>query len=185
MIDEALAAGNTVIYNHPEWSGTPARDIEKLTGFSLMEIWNSNNVIRMGLDAHAAYWDELLWNGRKIFGVAGDDAHQPQHIAHGYVMVRAEKSLDSILSALQKGAFYASCGPEIHDFYVEDGVATVLCSPACKVRFRNFHFPYEGVTGEGLTAASVGIIPGTKYIRAEVEDEKGHVAWTNPIFFEE
>ena len=185
IIDEALNAGNMLVYNHPEWSGTPAHEIAELQGFSLMEIWNSNNVFRMGLDARAAYWDELLWMGRKIYGVAADDAHHPQHNCNGYVMVRAEKNLDSILEALQKGAFYASCGPEIHDFFVQDGVATVLCSPASKVRFRSFHFPYEQVTGDGLTAATMEIVPGTKYIRAEVEDEKGRVAWTNPIFFEE
>lgn len=183
MIDDVLQSKNLPIYCHPEWSGTPTREIEELTSFSLMEIWNSGCVIENGIDNNAACWDELLANGRTIFGVATDDGHDATHNCHGYVQVRAERDPASILSALRRGAFYASCGPEIFDFYVEDGVATVVSSPASSIRFRHLRIPYPDIRGDGITAAQVNIRPGTGYIRAEVTDFLGHKAWTNPIFF--
>ena len=186
MVDDILAAGNLPLYCHPEWSGTPAREIQELKDFSLMEIWNSGCVIENGLDANAAYWDELLCAGRRIYGAATDDGHHLAHNGHGFVRVRAEKNPESILTALAAGAFYASCGPEIEDFFVDDeGIATVICSPASVVRFRHFRVPYQEVHGSGLTGAQVSVWKGTGYIRAEVVDTQGRRAWTNPIFLDQ
>ena len=105
-------------------------------------------------------------------------------ILFGWVRVNAEKNVAAVLDALKNGAFYASTGPEIYDFFVEDGVATVLCSPCARVRFRHFRVPYPTQYGDSMTGASQKIFEGTNYIRAEVVDSDGHVAWTNPIFLE-
>lgn len=185
MIDDILRGNNLPIFCHPEWSGNTCQEIMDLSGFSLMEIWNSGCAIENEMDHDAAYWDELLFSGRKIFGVASDDSHTVQHNCHGWIRVNAEKNVSSILDALKRGAFYASCGPEIYDFYIEDGIATVICSPAAKVGFRNFRVPYQQTRGKNLTAAQTKINhPGTYYIRAEVTDDQGRKAWTNPIFFD-
>lgn len=185
MVDQALEAHNLPILCHPEWSGTGAAEIEELQGFSHMEVWNSGCVVECDMDDDAAYWDELLCHGRVIYGVASDDGHAVQHHGLGYVKVRAEKNVDAILDALKKGAFYASCGPEIYDFFVEDGTATVICSPASKIVFRHFRVPYPIFEGKGIQAAKTPIRPGTKYIRAEVTDAQGRKAWTNPIFLDQ
>ena len=184
MIDDLLKAGNLPMYCHPQWSGTPAREIEELQGFSLMEIWNSGCVMDNGLDCDAAYWDELLTAGRVIYGTATDDGHSAKQNGLGYVMVRAEKDVQSILEALKRGAFYASCGPEIYDFYVEDGVATVFCSPAASIRFRHLRNPYQDQKGSCLTGAQAPVPKGQHYVRAEVTDHLGRKAWTNPIFID-
>lgn len=185
MVDDVVAAGNLPIYCHPEWSGTPTGEIQELKNFSLMEIWNSGCVIENGLDTNAACWDELLCAGRKIYGVATDDGHQLTHNGHGFVRVRAEKNPESILAALASGAFYASCGPIIEDFFVDDeGIATVICSPASVVRFRHFRVPYPEAHGSNLTGAQVSVWKETGYIRAEVIDAQGRRAWTNPIFLD-
>ena len=185
MLNGIRQAGNVPIFCHPEWSGTCIREIEQVTGFSLMEIWNSGCAISDGLDSHAAYWDELLCDGRRVFGVASDDSHHPHHNGHGYVMVKAEKSPAAILKALENGEFYASCGPEIYDFYVENDKAVVICSPAARIRFRHFRSPYGVRDGENITAHQQVIRDGTNYIRAEVVDAQGRQAWTNPIFLDE
>ena len=150
--------------------------------FSLMYILNSGCSIENELDSRAAYWDELLEQGRVIYGVASDDTHHPQQAGRGFVRVRAEKNADSILDALKRGAFYASCGPEIYDFYVEDDTAVVICSPASAIRFRHFRCPYPQVKGQDITGAQVKITPDTNYIRVEVTDAQGRTAWSNPIF---
>lgn len=182
LIDETRAGRNLPIFCHPEWSGNTVREIEALSDFSLMEIWNSGCVRCCDCDDQAAYWDELLCDGRVIYGVAADDAHSPEDMGVGYVCVRADKTVDSILNALKTGAFYSSTGPEIYDFYVEDGVAHVKCSPAAKICFRFFRSPYGVYHGEGLTEAKAKIVCGSTYIRAEVFDAEGRCAWTNPIF---
>ena len=82
-LDEIHAKGNLTIYCHPEWSGTPARYFEKLEGDFAMEIWNSGCVIDCDQDMDAAYWDELLGQGKKLWGVATDDGHAMNNHCNG------------------------------------------------------------------------------------------------------
>lgn len=155
-----------------------------------MEIWNSGCAILCEMDRDASYWDELLGMGKRIWGVATDDCHGVAETCKGYVMVNAENDVKSILKALEDGAFYSSCGPEIFDFYVEDGKAIVECSPAAKVRFHSDMHPTRIVFADNgeMTRAEFdlnGGWPGNySYIRATVIDKDGKFAWTNPIFLD-
>ena len=177
-------AGNLPVFCHPEWSGNSAEEIMTLDDIGLMEIWNSGCAVENGLDNHAAYWDQLLFSGRKIFGVATDDGHQLWQNGLGFIRVRADRNPSSILQALESGAFYASCGPEIYDFYMENGQAVIICSPVSVIRFRHFRVPYLEHRGHDLTGHTMVPVKGTNYIRAEIEDEQGRKAWTNPIFLD-
>lgn len=186
-LDEIHANGNLTIYAHPQWSGTPAREFEMLRGNFAMEIWNSGCAMENRLDNDAAYWDELLAQGKKIFGVATDDGHDMSHHCNGWVRVNAENNVAAILEALKNGAFYASCGPEIYDFYVEDGQAHIKCSPVKEIRFIHLRVPHRihaAKDGEGICEASETLRMGD-YIRAAMVDEQGRRAWTNPIFLDE
>lgn len=190
MIDDAHANGNMTIYCHPEWSGTPAAEFKLLRGNFAMEIWNSGCALENGLDTNAAYWDELLADGQRIWGVATDDGHSMDQHCLGWVRVNSENRVDDILRALREGAFYASCGPEIEDFYVENGMAHVRCSDAVEIQLRQLCVPYPSAyAGEGqpLRAADFRIRRGrgAMYVRAVVRDAQGRRAWTNPIFLEE
>lgn len=188
-LDEIHAKKNLTIYCHPEWSSTPARYFEKLQGDFAMEIWNSGCVIECDMDKDAAYWDELLGQGKVIYGVATDDGHGMHQHCNGWVRVRAENQINAILEALKNGAFYASCGPEIYDFYVEDGKAVVECSSAAKVRFQSDKHPTCIKKSEDgtLTHAEFDLTSWAgpyRYIRATVIDKDGKFAWTNPIFLD-
>jgi len=185
MLDMLHANGNMTVYCHPEWSGVTAREFEDLTGNFAMEIWNSGCAIEDGVDTNAAYWDELLAQGKRIWGVATDDGHQMYQHCKGWVMVNSENNVASILEALRNGAFYSSCGPEIYDFYVEDGVAHVKCSPVKTIQFVHLRVPYKltkAPEGGFVTEASINVWR-TEYIRAVVTDAEGRRAWTNPIFY--
>ena len=185
-LDEIHAKNNMTVYCHPEWSSTPARYFEKLEGNFAMEIWNSGCVIEDDMDTDAAYWDELLGQGKRIYGVATDDGHGMNQHCKGWVRVRAENNINSILAALKEGKFYSSCGPEIYNFYFDEGVAVVECSAACKIRLHSDMHPtciVRSADGE-LTRAEFKIGDGYDYIRAVVIDKDGKYAWTNPIFLD-
>lgn len=187
-LDEIHAKKNLTVYCHPEWSSTPARYFDKLQGNFAMEIWNSGCAIEDDMDTDAAYWDELLGQGQKIYGVATDDGHAMSHHCNGWVMVNAENNIPAILESLKNGAFYSSCGPEIYNFYVKDDVAYVDCSPAAKIRLHCDGHPTKMVKdAEGnLTHAEFKVAGDWtgkyKYVRITVIDKEDHHAWTNPIF---
>ncbi len=185
-LDRIHANGNLTIYCHPEWSSTPARYFEKLEGNFAMEIWNSGCVLDNDMDTDAAYWDELLGSGKRIYGVATDDGHGMGQHCLGWVMVRANNDISSILEALREGRFYSSCGPEITNFYYEDGIAVVECSSAAKVRLHSDMHPTRIVRSQDgtLTRAEFSIGNDYRYIRAVVIDSAGRHAWTNPIYLD-
>lgn len=187
LLDMVHENGNMTIYCHPEWSNTPACEFDRLEGNFAMEVWNSGCVIECEMDDDAAGWDDLLRQGKKIYGVATDDGHAMSHHCVGWVRVNAERNLNSILEALKNGAFYASTGPEIYDFYVDNGKAVVKCSPVDRVRFHYGYAPTRIVDGQGelIEEASFEVPEYYTYIRAVVIDEEGRKAWTNPIFLKD
>ena len=183
MIDQMHAWGLKTFYCHPEWSGTRYEEYRVLQGLFGMEVWNSGCAIENDQDTdNGHYWDEALDTGRRMWGVAVDDGHQMAHHCQGWVMVKAENNAPAILQALEDGAFYASCGPVIHDFYVENNRAYLDCSDAVSISFRTLRSPLLKTVGEHVTHAETGMHPGTHYVRAVVTDAQGRRAWTNPIF---
>lgn len=185
-LDNIHEKGNLTIHCHPQWSSTPARYFENLKGNFAMEIWNSGSALDYGMDTDAAYWDEILGQGKIIYGVATDDCHHISHCCIGWVMVRAENNVPAILEALKNGAFYSSCGPEIYDFYIEDGKVIVKCSPASIIRIHSDMHPNQMVKSDdgNMTYAEFDLNHrgGYQYVRATIIDKNGKHAWTNPIF---
>ncbi len=185
-LDEAHNKNNLTIYCHPQWSSTPTRYFDKLKGNFAFEVWNSGCAIEDDMDTdNGMYWDELLGMGIKIFGVATDDGHEMYQHCKGWVMVNAENDVKDILSSLEKGAFYSSCGPVIKDFYVDDENVVHIETSACeKIIFQCDKHPSKKIEAEGelLTGAQANLNDEYEYIRATVVDKDGRKAWTNPIF---
>ncbi len=185
-LDEAHEKNNLIIYCHPQWSSTPPRYFDKLKGNFAFEVWNSGCVIEDDMDTdNGMYWDELLGMGIKIFGVATDDGHEMYQHCKGWVMVNAENNVKDILSSLENGAFYASCGPVIKDFYVDDeNVVHIETSKCERIIFQCDKHPSKMIEAEGelLTVAQANLKDEYEYIRATVVDKEGRKAWTNPIF---
>lgn len=185
VLDMLHENGNMTIYCHPEWSCTPARDFDRLRGNFAMEIWNSGCAIENEMDTNAPYWDEILMQGQKIYGVATDDGHAMYQHCKGWVMVNAENSISGILEALREGRFYSSCGPEIRDFHIDGGTAVLEFSPCAAAYFYWGRYPTRVIrNAEGqLTRAEFKVPEYFTYLRAAVIDSQGRRAWTNPIFF--
>ncbi len=184
-LDTFQQAGHLTMYCHPEWSQTPVCEFDRLKGNFAMEIWNTGCVLENGLDANAAYWDDLLMQGQQIYGCAVDDGHPMDQHCKGWVCVNADRNVDAILSALKNGAFYSSCGPEIKDFRIEDGKAVVECSPCAEISFRAGRMPCRSLYSDNadLCRHECHVPDFLKYIRVTVTDKNGRRAWSNPIFF--
>ncbi len=188
QLDMLHKNNNLTVYCHPEWSSTPARCFERLQGNFAMEIWNSGCAIDNGMDMNAAYWDEILGQGKRIFGVATDDGHLMTQHCNGWVMVNAENNVPDILKALREGRFYSSCGPVIKDFYVEDGIAHVKADPCSSIQFLTDCHPtrmFRAEEGASLTDIAFDLEDDYFYVRACVIDSEGRRAWTNPIFLKD
>ncbi|MBO2516623.1 MAG: hypothetical protein CW338_04985 [Clostridiales bacterium] len=187
VLDEVHRRGNITFLCHPRWSCLFPRDFDRLEGIWAMELWNTGCVMDDDIDRdNGDYWDEMLMQGKRWAGVAVDDGHCPDQNCKGWVRVNSGNDTDAILSALQRGAFYSSCGPEIYDFYVDDDrCAHIACSPCVHAQF------YTGIqhcimvrpeAGDTLESARNHVNSHAGYVRCVVTDREGRKAWTNPVF---
>ncbi|MDO8301942.1 MAG: CehA/McbA family metallohydrolase [Sedimentisphaerales bacterium] len=182
VIDAVKAAGGEVIYAHPYWCGHTINQLTAVEGYIGVEVFNG---VCGGKGYSAVYWDELLGAGRILPAVAADDAHTADHIRKGWIMIKAkELTPDAIMNSLRNGGYYASCGPTIEDFRLENGVVKLKCSAVTEIHlFGQAHYYYDQSAKKGsvLTGTEYKLPNGFKYVRAEVIDADGKHAWTNPI----
>jgi len=135
MIAEGNRQGYLVMYNHPNWSLQDTSDYGPLEGLWAMEICNYDSARGGSLDRdNSRIYREMVSSGKRIFPVAADDAHSEKSAGGGWVMVGADAlEYGAVIDALEKGDFYASTGPELHEVSVDDGVLTVRCSDAQRI----------------------------------------------------
>ena len=183
-LDAARASGGFVIYNHPTWHvhHWPIFKMLKLHGAHGLEIYNAHCDYLPGASECGPEWDRLLTSGYRIWGVATDDSHRPEHRGRGWIVLNAERSRDGIVDALKAGRFYASSGVSIESIRVEGGVMTVESSDAEEIRF----FSDRGsmrLREEG-SRARYTIRDEDIYVRAELFGRGAGKAWTQPVFVE-
>lgn len=187
VVDELTSYGYQGIYCHPSWSRVEFEDIREIQGFFAMEIYNHGCAIENHTGLSLEYWDSFLRRGRRIWGVATDDAHhRAKDSCGGWVMVSASAfSVDSIVDALMKGAFYSSNGPSIMRYEVDNGKVVVECSPVHAVHFVVYERPgksYFAQNDDFIDHASYTLRGDELFVRVECVDKTGKTAWTNPIF---
>lgn len=174
--------------NHPHWSLLEAGDVD-CSLFDAIEIYNHSTYRYDNMGLGTIFWDQMLRRGHRLWGTASDDDHNGEPVDSigcdsfgGFTVVKAcERTASAVLEALFHGSFYASAGPVIHDFYVEDGVATIECSPCERIWMSVDGRKLKAVTGNYLTRFSVPVPEKGIYLRAECMDAAGHSAYTNPL----
>ncbi len=194
-INEMKEKGNIVIYNHPEWSMHTYDMLDQLDGYFALEIYNHGTEFNASGSYGTSFWDYLLRKGRRVFGIASDDAHFhwtntaiTDHFG-GWIMVQADKlAHGDIITALKEGRYYSSSGPEIYDYYVQNGEVTVTCSECKFIEFKAY--PERGNIffnrdASPLTEAHLTIKKEMTYIRVECVDYDGNMAYSNPIFIDD
>ncbi|NLI20414.1 MAG: hypothetical protein GX418_02520 [Clostridiales bacterium] len=183
-VNAIRACGGRAIVAHPHWSLNTVPTLLGLHGATAAEIYNSMSFLRPDssnvLDVTAAH-------GKLYPLVASDDTHLYQgEEGMSFTMVQAEAlSADAIMSAMDRGLFYASQGPRIEQLSIEDGRMVVRCSPANRVYFHTnlVWTPDRPVIGRGLTQASYRLHreAGERFVRCQVIDDAGKSAWSSPI----
>ena len=189
-VRELRRRGNLVFVNHPDWSRLDPNLLLASEDVLGLEIWNSGNVNGCGGKSDEAVWDYCLRYGKRLYVVAGDDAHGiSAAMGASFTSVVADH-LDKkeLIAAMKRGEFYASTGPQFKDIRVEDGVLKLQFSP-CKKVFVVVH-DGEGRTkcaldGPLLTEYEYPLKEKLLYARVMIEDEQGGKAWSQPIFIDE
>ncbi len=184
-IDRVNAGGGLAVMAHPYWLGQSANDMLEIEGFVGMEVFNSVCDVTRAKGVSGVTWDEYLLQAGLTWGFATDDSHW-KHGAEGrgWVMVRTQDFTPAgLVAALRRGHFYSSMGPEILDLRVEDGAVRVRTSPAARISFiaARARGSSQRAGSEPLTAAAHELRGEEIYVRVEVQDTAGRIAWSNPI----
>jgi hypothetical protein len=197
-VDAIRREGGVPHINHPnfEWAIT-ADELARVRNDRLLEIYNgfpsANNDGGGGSPGMEEVWDKVLSSGKRVFGIAVDDAHifkQPWNVSvsrpgTGWVVVRAAAlSASEILGALERGDFYASTGVELEDYKAADGVITVTVKPTPSSKYRIQFIGRNGrLLKEVATSPAAYCLQGDEgYVRVKVLESNGRVAWTQPVF---
>jgi hypothetical protein len=195
-----LDNGGMPFLAHPYWSGLRTQDFEACEGLLGLEVYNAGCELEVGRGRAGIHWDDALEAGRLFFGIATDDSHYPAYdSAYAWVTARCrERSVEAVLDALRRGAFYSSSGPVIDAVELHDDAVEVSCSPArsvtlmagrrqgARVNAGRLGYRYRGEILErdagGLVVRARLARSSSTYGRVEVEDEAGRKAWTNPLW---
>ena len=202
----ARELSGTAVLNHPLFHfAADGRLVKALAddGVRHVELWNASldqqhPASRESAERRAeALWDEVLTLGARVFGVATDDAHHFADAAErarlgkfayvgdrAWIMLRADKTPAAIRTAFEAGEFYSSTGVTLSAIEHRAGALalTAVADPG-----QSYTIRFVGKGGRELarvvgTSARHALEPGGGYLRAVVEDSRGHKAWTQPVW---
>lgn len=186
VLDAVHEAEGFAILAHPAWSLNRPEQIEKLKGVDASEIYNtmSGNPWNGRRADSSVILDTVSAAGTLIPCVAADDTHfYTGEQCRSFVWVQADElTEEAILKALREGRFYASQGPQM-ELSLERGRIRVRCTPASNILFYSNQVwsTFRSVAGENLTEAEYLLCPGETFVRVEVIDKDGKMAWSSPI----
>jgi hypothetical protein len=177
---------------HPFWSLIEGSHLLPLEGPIGVEVYNQTCQGHIGRGGSEAAWDFLLASGRRLWGLAVDDAHHPGDIGQAWIVVKSEsRSVEAILQAVREGNFYSSIGPELRDLRRHGENLRIACSP-CEQWIVLGAAPGSGRASyymPGLERPFEEILlpfPSSEtWLRVEVIDAQGRKAWSNAFRAEE
>ena len=187
-----------ITLNHPYWSLLECEEVIDLPHLTALEIYNHATQMGTFVGESAHFWNTLLRKGKSMWGIAADDNHNKvkqipgwpfdcvvSDVFGGWVCVKAkDRSREAIMEALESGSFYASTGPKITDFYVEGDTFHVSCSPCQRIVVSGDRGYFKRSLGFGVTEFTGRLNGKEKFIRVQCADEKGGVAYSNPIYID-
>ena len=190
ICQDHVDSGFFVTYNHPTWSGEIYTDYISYNNMHAMEMVNYSCVVGGDEEYNARVYDDMLLAGKRIYCIDTDDAHGEYGAYGGFTVIKAEKlEYNAVMDAMLKGHFYASEGPEIKEFYYEDGYMVIKTSP---VREISAHFlgarlgrkakRVYAKEGEYVTEMRVAMDSEAVAFRFTAIDERGKHANTNAVF---
>ncbi|MBC7788321.1 MAG: PHP domain-containing protein [Anaerolineae bacterium] len=185
--------------NHPNFRWAFGKEIlAKIERDKLLEIFNGHPLVHNegGGDSPGMeeIWDYLLSRGKRIYGIAVDDAHHfkeefaaaRSNPGRGWIAVKAASlETKALMRSLEAGLFYASTGVGLEDVAITATTLEIRILPRGDFKFRT---AFIGTNGKVLheTSANPAVFRlgsnRTGYVRAKVKDSGGAVAWVQPVF---
>lgn len=184
--------------NHPNFRWAfDHRELLQISNDKLLEIFNGHPLVHNfgggGWPGMEEVWDHLLSGGKRIYGIAVDDAHHFQgefapersNPGRGWVVVRARTlSPLEIVQNLEAGLFYASTGVGLDDIQIEPKKITLHIRQEGDFKY---HTEFIGNQGRVLhqtenNPAVFELLSDEPYVRAKVMDSAGYAAWIQPVF---
>ena len=180
-ISEALLNQNALVQiNHPTRNVIKPVDINDLDGLFAIEIANYYN--KKPSDIYL--WDNQITQGKRIWCNAGDDMHDASDAGHNATMVNSmELSLESILHNLKTGNFYITeGGPDFVDMNITIEGKTITCTTTTGSKIHWYKYDYQKLSTTEGQSSIYTVIGNEIFVRAEVENDKGYFAYSQPIF---
>jgi predicted metal-dependent phosphoesterase TrpH len=196
VASRAAEAGAFIGIAHPAWSQLTIEDGRAIDCAHAVEIYNHGCAIENDRGDGWYLLDQLLTEGKRLTAFATDDAHfkTPDHFG-GWVHVKAESlDPDDLLSALKKGDYYSSMGPQLHAIAIEGKELSISCSPVDTITVLCGNSRTCVRNGRAITEASFDLAKLEKgwllksqspWFRVAVIDNAGKRAWSNPIWWDE
>jgi len=197
-IDVIRAEGAIPHINHPNflWSIDSAT-LFRVRNDKLFEIFNGHPTVHNlgGGDwpSMEEVWDGLLSGGKRLYGIAVDDAHHFQgefsaaraNPGRGWVVVRTPTlATASIVHALEAGQFYASSGVTLSDVSVSPSTLRIRIAQQGDFKYTTRFIGADGtVLATDRTLNPTYTLKGREqYVRARIIDSGGAAAWVQPVF---
>jgi len=186
QVSHLQRAGGLVVLAHPYWTGNSVEDALR-HGFDGVEVYNHICHYLNGKSSGAYHWDRMLERNPRTLGFSADDAHMngDQPWDGAFIVISASSlNRENVMTSLRKGNFYATQGPRFESIHVDKHHITVRTSPVGAIRLvDNTSWGARAYAGEGrtLTEAQFEVVGPHAYLRVEIEDLQGRMAWTNAV----
>jgi len=196
-VEKTNEVGGIPVLCHPLWKWTwDVNTVKDIKYWKHFEICNAgpdaNSFPLPGFSPGDDIWDELLSAGRRIFGIASDDAHHytqysPKNLVagKGWIMVYSpELTTNAILESFDSGGFYATTGVILEKYTITENKIDVDLEIQEEEKCL---FEFIGERGtllkrEIATKSDYRFSGNEKYVRLRISSTSGSFAWTQPIF---
>jgi len=202
VVDACNAQGGFAIICHPNELDIPldrippilpkeqSRLLEGVVGLEVYNGCTARTAVEdysLGFGLASDFWDELLSEGRKLWGFGSDDFHDmfEMNVGWTYVCAASTRFVD-IKSAVLAGRLYASSGLFLHHFSLDRQTIRAVADypygkPLGKTLYRfvgeNGRILKEERGGEGVYT----IKGGEPYVRLEAMGPDGSFLWCQPL----
>lgn len=196
---DAIRAEHAIPHiNHPNflWSIDSAT-LFRVRNDKLFEIHSGHPLVHSegggGMPSMESVWDGLLSSGKRMYGIAVDDAHNFQgefsadrsNPGRGWVSIRTTAlETRALVAALEDGQFYASSGVTLSDVQVTPRTLSITIKQKGDYKYTTRFYGRDGT----LLAIDKSLSPhytlsgNETYVRAKVTDSGAAAAWVQPVF---
>lgn len=191
VIDNVNEKDGFVILCHPNWIEKEywkLTDIDKLNGYTGIEVINQLIYRLSGSGLATDTWDYLLTNGKQIYGFGNDDFHRYADAVRSFNIIYCERNYKSMKNSIKDGKFCASTGLFPDFLKIEDDILTVGAKYPIKTYINTFTYRFIGENGKILSIQTGKTanykLQGELYVRVEVIAENGMMLFFQPVFKE-